>query len=32
MTPMLQRVDVDALDLSGVKEITVDMELLVGKK
>jgi len=32
MTPMLQRVDVEALDLSGVKEITVDMELLVGKK
>ena len=32
MTPMLQRVDVDALDLSGVKEITIDMELLVGKK
>ena len=32
MTPMLQRVDVEALDLSGVKEITIDMELLVGKK
>lgn len=32
MTPMLQRVDVDALDLSGVKEMTIDMELLVGKK
>jgi len=32
MTPMLQRVDVEALDLSGVKEITIDMELLVGRK
>ena len=32
MTPMLQRVDVEALDLSGVSEITIDMELLVGKK
>lgn len=32
MTPMLQRVNVDALDLSGIREITVDMELLVGKK
>ena len=32
MTPMLQRVDVEALDLSRVKEITIDMELLVGKK
>ena len=32
MTPMLQHVDVEALDLSGVTEMTVDMELLVGKK
>lgn len=32
MTPMLQRVDVEALDLSGVRDITIDMELLVGKK
>ena len=32
MTPMLQRVDVEALDLGGVTEITIDMELLVGKK
>lgn len=32
MTPMLQRVDVEALDLSAVREITIDMELLVGRK
>ena len=31
MTPMLAGIDVDALDLSGVTEITIDETLYIGK-
>ena len=30
MTPMLANVDVDSLDLSGMKQITIDETIMIG--